>query len=301
LSRPAAGATLLEVSTPFSIHEKNNSRPADFDELSRVAGDLPVRQRGGEEAPAVALGDSVLRAGPLDPEAFPRHVAITPDGNRRWARAHGKSSLEGHEEGTRAFRRIVRRAGDLGVPCVSMWGMSLDNFVKRSAREVAGLLRIFRDEFRSLAESDDIHCNKVRVNVLGRWREKFPSPVRSSIEEAMEATKDYGNLVLNIFLAYSGTDEMLEAVRSIAAQARQATRLRITSALLKQHLFTKDLPPVDLLIRTGGEPHLSAGFMMWDVADAQLYFTEKRWPEFTTQDFDDALLQYARRERRLGS
>lgn len=239
-------------------------------------------------------------AGVVSSATLPLHIAITPDGNRRWARAHDRSPLEGHEMGSKVFKQIIRHAADRGVKYVSIWGMSLDNFVKRNPREVAGLLRLFRDEFQALAQDEEIHRQGVRVNVLGRWKEKFPFPVRRSIQRAVDTTKDYGGLFLNIFLAYSGTDEMLEAVRRIAGEARKASRLRVTPELLKQHLFTRDLPPVDLLIRTGGEPHLSAGFMMWDVADAQLYFTQKYWPDFTPQDLDEALAQYAASERRFG-
>lgn len=231
---------------------------------------------------------------------LPRHIAITPDGNRRWAKLHGKTSYQGHEEGTKVFKKILNHAQEKQIEHVSMWGMSLDNFVKRSPGEVAGLLKLFRGEFRDLARDEDIHRNRVKVNVLGRWEEKFPFPVKNAVQEAMDATKDYSNLFLNIFLAYSGTDEMLAAVREIAGKARLASNLAVTPQLIKQHLFTKDLPPVDLLIRTGGEPHLSAGFMMWDVADAQLYFTEKFWPDFKTSDFDEALEQYSARERRYG-
>lgn len=177
--------------------------------------------------------------------------------------------------------------------------MSLDNLVKRSPSEVFGLLRLFRSEFRSLANDEDIHSRKVRVNVIGKWKEKFPSPVRSAIQESVDATRDYSNLFLNVFLAYSGTDEMLDAVRKIAQKAKHAS-LDITPSVIKQHLLTRDLPAVDLLIRTGGEPHLSAGFMMWDVADAQLYFTKKYWPDFSNDDFDAALAEYAQRGRRYG-
>ena len=232
---------------------------------------------------------------------LPRHVAITPDGNRRWAKNNGKSAIEGHEEGTKVFKKILKHASLRNVEYVSMWGMSLDNFVKRSPTEVAGLLNLFRKEFKDLARDEDIHRNKVRVNVLGRWQEKFPFPVRGAVQEAIDATKDYSKLFLNIFLAYSGTDEMLEAVRAIAEKAADTkSKLLVTPELLKQHLFTKNMPPVDLLIRTGGEPHLSAGFMMWDCADAQLYFTEKYWPDFGTNDFDAALNEYASRGRRFG-
>lgn len=263
-----------------------------------------VGSRTLEETPRVGLNVSPglddERTREFSPESLPCHVAITPDGNRRWARDHGRPSLEGHAEGTAVFRAIIRHAAKRGVKHVSIWGMSLDNFVKRDPREVAGLLRLFRKEFRELAADEEIHRQGVRVNVLGRWREKFPLPLRRSVENAINATKDYGNLFLNIFLAYSGTDEMLEAIRRIASESRQVSRLRVTPELIKQHLFTRDLPPVDLLIRTGGEPHLSAGFMMWDVADAQLYFTEKYWPDFTPGDFDSALAQYAQRQRRFG-
>lgn len=232
---------------------------------------------------------------------LPRHVAITPDGNRRWAKNNGKSNIEGHEEGTRVFKKILKHASLRNVEYVSTWGMSLDNIVKRNPAEVAGLLNLFRKEFKDLANDEDIHRNKVHVNVLGRWQEKFPFPVRGAVQEAIDATKDYSKLFLNIFLAYSGTDEMLEAVRTIAEKAKDAkSKLLITPELLKQSLFTKDLPPVDLLIRTGGEPHLSAGFMMWDCADSQLFFTEKYWPDFTTGDFDEALAEYAMRGRRFG-
>lgn len=252
----------------------------------RVLGNLP--------------GSSVAVESPDTRVSTPTHVAITPDGNRRWARGKGLQPLAGHERGADVFKEMIRHASKRGVRHVSIWGMSLDNFVRRDLREVAGLLQLFRAQFRSLAEDADIHERGVHVNVLGRWREKFPFPVRRAVERAMDATKDYGNLFLNIFLAYSGTDEMLEAVRRIASEARKASRLTITPELIKKHLFTRDLPPVDLLIRTGGEPHLSAGFMMWDMADAQLYFTEKYWPDFSTDDFDDALAKYARRERRFG-
>jgi len=232
---------------------------------------------------------------------LPRHVAITPDGNRRWAKNHGKKAIEGHEEGTKVFKKILKHASARNVEYVSMWGMSLDNFVKRNPAEVAGLLNLFRKEFKELAQDEDIHRNKVHVNVLGRWQEKFPFPVRGAVQEAIDATKDYSKLFLNIFLAYSGTDEMLEAVKTIAEKAKDAkSKLLVTPELLKQHLYTKDMPPVDLLIRTGGEPHLSAGFMMWDCADSQLFFTEKYWPDFREADFDAALLDFQNRKRRFG-
>ena len=232
---------------------------------------------------------------------IPRHVAIIPDGNRRWARAQGLTAFDGHQEGVRAFEKVAAHAADRGVEHLSLWGLSVDNLTKRSPREVAGLLRIFREEFAQLAQSKSIHEQQTKINVLGLWEEKFPLPVKRAIESAIEATRGYDKHYLNFFLAYNGTDDMLRAVRSVMKAARQAPDLKVTARLLKQHLLTRDQPAVDLLIRTGGEPHLSAGFMMWDVADAQLYFTKALWPDFSEQLFDEALAEYAARERRFGA
>src|SRR3989344_4369778 len=230
-------------------------------------------------------------------ENIPTHIAIIPDGNRRWATSNSASALDGHTQGAEVMPIIMPHAADAGVKYVSVWGMSLDNFTKRSLGEVAGLLALFRSEFLDLATSNDIHSREVRINVIGRWKEKFPLPVRNAVQKAIDATSHYTNHYMNFFLAYDGVDEMTQAIQSIIASGVHT----VTPEIIKQHLFTKDLPPVDLIVRTGGEPHLSAGFMMWDVTDSQLWFTEKLWPSFTTTDLDDAITEYAKRQRRKGA
>lgn len=231
----------------------------------------------------------------------PRHVAIIPDGNRRFAKEKGKSVYEGHRAGASMFKEVAEQAAKRNIKYLSAWGMSLDNYTKRSIKEVAGLMRIFKREFERLEKDEGIHKRQTRVQVFGRWREKFPATVKKAIEKAIDATAGYDRYYLNFFLAYSGTDEMLTAMRQIVNKARVGKVKRITAKTIKQHLSTRDLPPVDLVIRTAGEPHLSAGFMMWDVADAQLYFTDKYWPDFTLAEFDKALTEYSKRERRLGA
>lgn len=230
-------------------------------------------------------------------ENIPTHIAIIPDGNRRWASENKQTSVEGHTQGSEVMKIIMPHALDAGVRYISIWGMSLDNFTKRSLVEVAGLLALFRKEFLDLAANEDIHRKKVRINVIGRWREKFPLPVRNSVQKAIDATAQYADNYLNIFLAYDGVDEMTQAVQDIITEGVQ----KVTPEIIKQHLFTKDLPSVDLIVRTGGEPHLSAGFMMWDVTDSQLWFTEKLWPTFTTSDLDEAIGEYQKRQRRKGA
>jgi len=231
---------------------------------------------------------------------YPRHVAIIPDGNRRWARERGWDVLAGHRRGVEAFEKVARHAAEREIKHLSLWGLSLDNLVKRSKKEVAWLFRIFKKEFGKLAKSEEIHKRQTRIRVFGRWREKFPEAARQAMERAEEATKHYDKYFINFFLAYNGKDEMVQAVQELIDQARGG-QLRVTPELIKEHLFTRELPPVDLVIRTAGEPHLSAGFMMWDVADAQLYFTDKYWPDFDAGEFDKALADFTRRARRFGA
>jgi undecaprenyl diphosphate synthase len=227
----------------------------------------------------------------------PRHVVIIPDGNRRWAKEHLLTAFKGHEKGLGAFEKVARHAAKRNIEHLSLWGMSIDNFTKRSKEEVVWLQKIFQTEFNKLKKSEEIHERQTRIRVFGRWQELFSLSARKAIEGAVLATKDYDKNYLNFFLAYNGTDEMLQAVQAIVDGGSK----KITGDVIKKHLYTRDLPSVDLVIRTAGEPHLSAGFMMWDVADAQLYFTDKYWPDFDEKEFDLALGEYEKRERRKGA
>jgi undecaprenyl diphosphate synthase len=230
---------------------------------------------------------------------LPLHVAIIPDGNRRWATARGLQPWEGHEAGAQNTERLIRKARAIGIRHLSFWGSSLENLKKRPLLETQALLRIYETYFTKLRESEDIHKDEARVNFIGHWEEQFPASLKDVLYRCSEATRDYGRYFLNFFLAYSGNDEMLGAIRSIAARFPGSPE-SITSEVLKQHLMTKDLPPVDLMIRTGGEPHLSAGFMMWDVSDSQLYFSEKNYPDFDEGEFGRAIEDYQNRVRRFG-
>lgn len=238
---------------------------------------------------------------------IPRHVAIIPDGNRRWARSRGLKVFDGHSRGFEVAREVGRHAIKRDIKYLTLWGMSIENLTKRSKLEVAGLLRVFTTMFREILTDEEIYDKKVRVQVFGHWREKFPKKLRELIESVLEKTKHHDQYFLNLLLVYNGTDEMLQAVKEIVKEERASLTSgesiatpEVSPARIKQHLFTKDLPPVDLVIRTGGEPHLSAGFMMWDVADAELYFPEVYWPDFTPAEFDKALDFFAKRERRFG-
>lgn len=229
---------------------------------------------------------------------IPYHVALIPDGNRRWAKERGQLPWEGHDAGAKNTEQIVEKARELGVRMISFWGSSLENMAKRPLDEKRELLRIYETYFVKLIENESVHRDGVRIRMLGRWREQFPDTLKQLLIRCEEETKTYTEYGLNFFLAYSGDDEMLSAVRSLISSGIRAEDISMET--LKQALLTRELPPVDYLIRTGGEPHLSAGFMMWDIANAQLYFSEKYYPDFGSEAFAESLEEYARRARRFG-
>jgi undecaprenyl diphosphate synthase len=232
--------------------------------------------------------------------SLPRHIAIIPDGNRRWAKEQGLLAFFGHKEGAKRAEEIMRYAIDLAIPYFSFWGSSVDNVTKRDSAEVKVLFDLNEEYFKKLVNDKQIHERGVKINAFGAWRNYFSEGSKRAIEETVEATKHYSNFQANFLLAYSGFEEMQQAIEKIIIQKQKNTQLLITKDVIKENLFTTGMPPVDLVIRTGGEPHFSSGFMMWDVADAQLYFTPTYWPDFSVTEFQKALDYFSGTERRMG-
>ncbi len=231
---------------------------------------------------------------------LPVHVAVIPDGNRRWAKKKGLPSFFGHRAGVKSVELLLKNALEIGIQEVTLWGCSVDNLTKRDAKEVAFLCALFERYFKKLTKNKLIHERGIRIHVLGAWRAYFSPNLRKVIDTMCEETKKYTNHHLTFLLAYSGIEEMVGAIKDIAALAKRDAKINIDASLVKEHLLTRQLSPVDLVIRTGGEPHFSSGFMMWDVADAQLYFTETLWPDFSREEFEKALARYDKTERRRG-
>ena len=236
---------------------------------------------------------------------LPQHIVLIPDGNRRWARKRGLPPFFGHRQGVKTLEKILKAALDLKILYFTFWGTSLDNVTKRSSSEVNFLFKLFERHFKKLAKVREVHQNGVRINVLGRWEKLFPEKTKKAIREAIEKTKNYKNYQLTFLMAYSGIDEMTTAIRGIAEFRIQNSELRINEESIKANLWTKDLPAVDLVIRTASErdnwSHLSAGLMMWDLADAQIYFTQTLFPDFSVAEFKKAIKQYSQTERRMGA
>jgi undecaprenyl diphosphate synthase len=231
--------------------------------------------------------------GATSPDPIPRHVAIVMDGNRRWAKLHGLSEGEGHSAGVDAIRPIVEHAADRGIEALSIYAFSRENWT-RSDEEVGTLFALLEAAIRR--ETPDLVRQGVRVQILGRLHE-LPDTTRASIAEAIAATAGGRRLTLNVAFNYSGRSEIVDAVqRAISDGLAPAD---ITEQAIGDRLYTADVAPLDLLIRTGGETRIS-NFMIWQAAYAELYFTDLLWPDFVPATLDAALTEFARRSRRFG-
>ena len=223
----------------------------------------------------------------------PRHVAIIADGNRRWARDRGLPLLAGHVQGIEAIRPIVRRARDAGVETLSVYTFSTENWA-RPDDEVSGLFGLIDGAVRQY--TDELVAEGVRVRVIGRLHEA-PADVQRSIRAAEERTRHGDRLTLNICFNYSGRAEIVDAARALVAAG--ADPADVDEAHFAEHLYTAGQPDVDLLIRTGGDRRTS-NFLLWQAAYAELVFYDKYWPDFGNDDFDAALAEFGRRDRRFG-
>jgi undecaprenyl diphosphate synthase len=230
--------------------------------------------------------------------ALPRHVAIIMDGNGRWAQAHGLPRAAGHRRGAEAVRRTVAAAGERGIPYLTLFGFSSENW-KRPSAEIDDLMGLLRHYLRR--EIADFHRDGARLKVVGQLADLAPDIV-GLIDHAVQLTRDNSAITLTVALSYGGRAEIVAAVRSIARQVACGTLAAeaIDEAWFARHLFTADLPDPDLLIRTSGEQRIS-NFLLWQCAYAEFVFTKTLWPDFAKSDFDQAIDEYCQRERRYGA
>ena len=223
------------------------------------------------------------------------HVAIIMDGNGRWANARGRPRTAGHIAGARVVRKIVEAAPDCGIGMLTLYAFSADNWA-RPSREVALLMRLFRRYL--VSETERCVTNDVRMRIIGR-RDRIPSELLRAINAAEEATKHGTRLDLRIAVDYSARDAMVRAAQSLQG-VRDVTREDLSRAMCDVYHWTGEYRDVDLLIRTGGEQRLS-DFLLWECAYAELYFTDRRWPDFTAADLQHAVSEFNSRERRFGA
>ncbi len=228
----------------------------------------------------------------------PRHIAIIPDGNRRWARKHGFPVLKGHDEGIRNLERLLNWVEETDIEYISLWGFSTENF-NRDPQEVFGLFKLFSEWLSRLLDETDRYRDRYRIRFLGRI-DKFPQILRDRMKR-VEATYHTGKRQVNLLLGYGGRDEILYAVNRILEDVRSGRlkNKRITERIFERYLYTSGIPDPDLIIRTSGEMRLS-GLMPWQSVYSEFYVTRKLWPEFSKRDFKRALESYRKRVRRFG-
>jgi undecaprenyl diphosphate synthase len=232
-----------------------------------------------------------------DPSPGPQHVAIIMDGNGRWAKARGLPRVAGHRRGADAVRRVVRGAGELGIPVLTLFAFSTENWT-RPADEVNDLMGLLRHYLRN--ELEELHKNGARLRVIGNREGLAPDIVRD-IAEAEKMTRANSRIDVNICINYGARDEILQATRNLARRvgAGELEADDIDEARFEQELLTAGVPDPDLLIRTSGEQRIS-NFLLWQCAYAELVFVDTLWPDFGKENLEQAIAEFRRRERRYG-
>lgn len=228
----------------------------------------------------------------IDKNNMPKHIAFICDGNRRWAKSKGLPTLLGHKEGVSAIKRVVKRAAAIGVQNVSFFCFSTENF-DRSKEEIKYLFELFKS-LKSLVP--DLIKVGYKFHHSGD-RSMLDKDTLKIIDEVTEETKHLTNGTINIALAYGGRNDIVNATKKMIAEGVKAED--ITEQSFKKYLSTNDLPDVDLLVRTSGEQRIS-GFMLYDMAYAELLFVKKHWPSFKAKDVDNCVIEYQNRNRRFG-
>jgi undecaprenyl diphosphate synthase len=245
------------------------------------------------------LSSSATPAGgtSLDPAKFPRHVAIIMDGNGRWAKKRLLNRIRGHEQGAETVRTITRTSRELGIEVLTLYAFSTENW-QRPRTEIAALMELLTRFL--ISERSELTDNNIRLNAIGQI-DRLPKSVLRTLHETMDLTKDKDGMLLNLALSYGARDEIVKMVQSVAQRAidGKIDLDAITPDLVSDHLYTKNMPDPDLLIRTSGEMRIS-NFLLWQIAYAEIYVTNTLWPDFGKKEYTEILKDFQHRERRFG-
>ena len=228
---------------------------------------------------------------------LPKHIAIIMDGNGRWAKSKGKIRAFGHENGTKSVRTTVESCAQLGIEHLTLYAFSTENW-NRPKLEVNALMDLLVYSLEK--EKDSLIKNNIKVNVIGDM-ESLKNKPKSKLQDIISSTNGNDKLNLNLAISYGSRQELLQAIRELSDKVKNniISVKNIDENIINEHLYTRNLPNVDLLIRTGGESRVS-NFLLWQIAYAEMYFTDILWPDFKEKDFLDAIGNYQKRERRFG-
>lgn len=229
-------------------------------------------------------------------EKLPKHIAIIMDGNGRWAKKKGLMRVKGHEKGTKAVRETLEACAELGVKHLTLYAFSTENW-NRPKLEVQTLMKLLVSTLRK--EIKTLHENKIKLQAIGSI-ESLPPKVRKELKEVIEKTANYDN-TLTLALSYGSREELIQAIKKISEKVKNniIDSETIDESTINKHLYTQNLPDVDLMIRTSGEQRIS-NFLLWQMAYAELYFTDILWPDFRKENLFEAIYEYQKRERRFG-
>jgi len=225
-------------------------------------------------------------------KVIPKHVAIIMDGNRRWAKAHDKKTLDGHRKGVDALMSVVEAAGRLGVEHITVYALSTENYETRSKEEISGILRLINYGVKEYLPR--LKKEKVRVNFIGDIN-KLPTATRLIVEHVRKQLFRNKRVYLNIAINYGSRKEILKAAEVLAVRGEKY----FTESNLEKELYTDGIPDPDLVIRTGGQKRIS-NFLLWQISYAELYFTDVLWPDFDKNELIKAIQEYSRRKRNFG-
>jgi len=233
----------------------------------------------------------------IDHTNLPKHLAIIMDGNGRWAKQQGYLRAFGHENGTKSVKEIIKTSARLGIEYLTLYAFSTENW-NRPKLEVQALMKILINSLKK--ELVTLQENNIRLNAIGNL-DKLPKTAQKELLDVMEKTKNNTRLTLTLALSYGSREELVNAVKAISDKVKNniISIDTIDDSIINEHLYTQNLPDVDLLIRTSGE-HRISNFLLWQIAYAELYFTNVLWPDFKDQDLYEAIISYQKRERRFG-
>lgn len=233
----------------------------------------------------------------IDTTNLPKHLAIIMDGNGRWAKQQGFLRTFGHENGTKSVKIIIETCAKLGIEYLTLYAFSSENW-NRPKLEVETLMKLLINSLKK--ELTTLQKNNIRLNAIGNLN-KLPESVQKELLDVIEKTKNNTRLTLTLALSYGSREEIVSAIKNISDKVKNniISIDSIDDSIINEHLYTQNLPEVDLLIRTSGE-HRISNFLLWQIAYAELYFTDVLWPDFKEQELYEAIISYQKRERRFG-
>ena len=233
----------------------------------------------------------------IDTNNLPKHLSIIMDGNGRWAKQKGLMRAMGHENGTKSVKTTIETCAKLGVEFLTLYAFSTENW-NRPKLEVETLMKLLVNSLKK--ELQTLKDNNIKLHAIGNL-EKLPKSAYTELLDVIEATKQNTRMTLTLALSYGSREEIVMAVKNISDKVKNniISIDAIDDSIINEHLYTQNLPEVDLLIRTSGE-HRISNFLLWQIAYAELYFTDVLWPDFKEQHLYEAIISYQKRERRFG-